>query len=375
MAFSHTWTSNTGNMYFHYGDGSSQGATTLVGGYGDGTKYGQVLYLDTGNNGGVGFTLNWYPVAFTSGVNWGDGNGNRDIYCRVTTTNPNEGCTNSSSNAIYMSALSGGGYGCTNTSQVFKPGTRYYIYLNRGYGYAGGYHHYARGTDSVTWGSATITFRNDLLYTLNVNAGANTTVTVERTSSPTGGGSIGAIANGATIYLNDVLRVTYGVVDGFKLSTHTVNGSSFTSGNTITVSSNVSVVSAATVDSYTLSTEIGHGALVTITRIASPLANAAIGTLTNGSTIYGNDELKIDINYDGDYQPSETLINNTSFSSGYIHIVDGDVAIRVTAQKDLLEYYACYVGNGTKFVKQRQYISDGTTDTAYVLNIDKGGDY
>ena len=117
MAFSYTWGSS--NMYFHYGDGSAQPGTTLVGCYGDGTKYGQVLYLDTGNNSGIGFTFKWYPVAFSSGVNWGDGNGNREVYCRITTTGDKEGCTNGSGNALYMSALSGGGYGCSDSSYIF----------------------------------------------------------------------------------------------------------------------------------------------------------------------------------------------------------------------------------------------------------------
>lgn len=81
-------------------------------------------------------------------------------------------------------------------------------------------------------------------HTLSISAGTGTTVTVTRTSSPLGMGT-GVIASGAAIYDGDVLRVTAAVGSGWELSGLTVNGSAISSGGSVTVSGNVSVVATA----------------------------------------------------------------------------------------------------------------------------------
>ena len=369
MAFSHTWGKNNGDMYFHYGDGSLQDkGTTLVGCYGDGTKYGQVLFLDTGDNGGVGFTFKWYPVAFSNGVDWGEGNGNRDVYCRITTAGQYEGCTNSSSNAIHMSALSGGGYGCTNTSYIFKPNTRYYIYINRSF-YNGGYHHYA--SDNSGWGSASITFSNELLYTLNMNTGENTTIQVERLSSPVDEAATGVLSNGATIYYNDVLKVTFSASDGCDIGTHTVNGSTFTSGETITVTGNVSVVSDASVKYFTLSIKPDEGSTIIVSRSNSPLQGASIGNIDNGATIYYNDVLKITTSSSEIYEILEQTLNNNSFSSGHSHTVKGNVDIAtVTRMRGIT-----HIDNGEEVEMYLVYIYDDDGWSIYIPYIDNGSSW
>ena len=84
-------------------------------------------------------------------------------------------------------------------------------------------------------------------YSLSISAGANTTVTVNRTSSPNQGASTGTLSSGSVIYYGDVITVSYSVSSGYKISTATVNGSTFTSGQSFTVTSAISVVTTAEV--------------------------------------------------------------------------------------------------------------------------------
>lgn len=82
-------------------------------------------------------------------------------------------------------------------------------------------------------------------YSLSISAGANTTVTVNRTSSPNQHASTGNLSSGSVIYYGDVLKITATASSGYNLSTFTVNGSGFTSGNTVTVTGAVTVITTA----------------------------------------------------------------------------------------------------------------------------------
>ena len=77
-------------------------------------------------------------------------------------------------------------------------------------------------------------------HTLTIKAGAGSTITVNRTSSPSG--KKGNLANGAEIYDGDVLKLTTAVTLPYEIVTQTVNGAAFTSGGSHTVSKDVSVV-------------------------------------------------------------------------------------------------------------------------------------
>lgn len=83
------------------------------------------------------------------------------------------------------------------------------------------------------------------VYTLSTYAGTGSSIAVSRTSS--GYGSTGSLSNGATLYYGDKLKITFSASSNYAINIHTVNGSTFTSGNTHTVSGNVSVASSATV--------------------------------------------------------------------------------------------------------------------------------
>ena len=84
-------------------------------------------------------------------------------------------------------------------------------------------------------------------YTLTISKGNGVNVTVSRTSSPIGGASTGTLSSGATIYYNDVLKIECSTSNtDYGDPTLTVNSTKFTSGNSYTVTSNVTVAASAT---------------------------------------------------------------------------------------------------------------------------------
>ena len=82
-------------------------------------------------------------------------------------------------------------------------------------------------------------------YTLSISAGTGSTITVTRSGTE--------LANGATITHGDVLTIVFAAKSGYAIDTHTVNGSSFTNGNTHTVSGAVTVAATATRQRSTIS--------------------------------------------------------------------------------------------------------------------------
>lgn len=94
-------------------------------------------------------------------------------------------------------------------------------------------------------------------YSLSLSQGTGSTIAVSRTSSNLTG--TGTLSNGAKLYSGDKLKITFTASTGYNIGTHTVNGSTFTSGNTHTVSGNVTVVSTASKITYTVSYNANGG--------------------------------------------------------------------------------------------------------------------
>ena len=161
-------------------------------------------------------------------------------------------------------------------------------------------------------------------YTLSISAGTGSTITVKRGST--------TLSNGATITYGDVLTITFGASDGYNLGAHTVNGSTFASGGSHTVTGAVSVVSSATVKSFTLSISAGAGSTITVNRTSSPKQGAATGNLANGATVYYSDKLKITFGVsEARYELGAHTVNGSTFTSGSTHTVGGAVAVASTA--------------------------------------------
>lgn len=92
-------------------------------------------------------------------------------------------------------------------------------------------------------GSGSFTLNAHTVYSLSTSAGTGSSITVSRTSS--GYARTGNLSNGARLYKGDTLKITFTPSTNYAISTHTVNGSTFTSGGTHTVSANVTVVATA----------------------------------------------------------------------------------------------------------------------------------
>lgn len=127
---------------------------------------------------------------------------------------------------------------------------------------------YNYGTDNSTY-SGSITMTPNPVYTLSISAGTGSSITVNRTSCPVSGNTGNLSAGSKKLYHDDKLKITFTPSSNYSITTHTVNGSSFTSNNTHTVSGNVSVVATATpLKSLVSATDanIGSATTITITR-------------------------------------------------------------------------------------------------------------
>ena len=82
-------------------------------------------------------------------------------------------------------------------------------------------------------------------YLLSMSTTEGVNVSVTRVSSEATTTIAGQLHNGSTIYHNDVVRVEFSCVSGYILDTCTVNGVAFTSGDTITVTGNLTVSASA----------------------------------------------------------------------------------------------------------------------------------
>ena len=98
------------------------------------------------------------------------------------------------------------------------------------------------GTFTVSTNHTITTSATVLSYSLSISAGTGSTITVNRTSSPLKGAATGNITSSDPIYYNDSLTIAFVALPGYELVTTTVNGSNFISGNTHTVTDNVTVL-------------------------------------------------------------------------------------------------------------------------------------
>lgn len=98
--------------------------------------------------------------------------------------------------------------------------------------------------------SGTVQLDTIPLYTLRISETDGIHSTVNRVSSDFG--TIGLLSNGDALYYNDRLKITYEIDNYYKLQHHIVNGSSFASGNTHTVTNSVAIYASASILSSTV---------------------------------------------------------------------------------------------------------------------------
>lgn len=99
-------------------------------------------------------------------------------------------------------------------------------------------------TNSSYTGS--ITMSPNPVYTLSMSAGTGSNITVNRTACAGSGGAGNLSAGTKKLYHGDALKISFTPSSNYAINAHTVNGSTFTSGNTHTVSGNVTVAATAT---------------------------------------------------------------------------------------------------------------------------------
>ena len=163
-------------------------------------------------------------------------------------------------------------------------------------------------------GDSTTTAVSATTYALTISQGSNTSITVKRGSS--------TLSNGAILLAGDSLVITFGTSTGYTLTTYTVNGNTFTSGNTYSVSGNVTVKSAATLATYTLTIDQGVGTSISVKKGSD--------TLTNNTTIYYGDSLTISITANTGYSLTTNTVNGNNFTSG-TYTVTGATVVAATA--------------------------------------------
>lgn len=206
-------------------------------------------------------------------------------------------------------------------------------------------------------------------YTLSISRGNGTTITVKRNGT--------SLSDGATIYHFDVLSISISANTGYTIQTHTVNNTTWDSGN-YTVGGNVSVVATATLISYILSLSYSsNGVSISVNRTSSPIGSGSIGALKNGDKLYYNDVIEINYTISGAYQLLTATVNNIDISTAslpYNLTVKSNVVISVTAKLGAIVYigneaYQAFIGtlvNGNAVWQQYQaFIGNGSTYDQY----------
>lgn len=163
-------------------------------------------------------------------------------------------------------------------------------------------------------GDSTTTAVSATTYALTIDQGSNTSITVKRGSS--------TLSNGAILLAGDSLTISFSTSTGYILTTHTVNNSAFTSSNSYSVSGNVTVKSAATLATYTLTINQGTGTSISVKKGSTALAN-------NATISYG-DSLTISITANTGYLLTTNTVNGNNFTSG-TYTVTGATVVAATA--------------------------------------------
>jgi uncharacterized repeat protein (TIGR02543 family) len=205
-------------------------------------------------------------------------------------------------------------------------------------------------------------------YILSISQGKGTTISVLRNGS--------SLSDGDTLYYGDILSISISANTGYNISTHTVNGTNWTTGN-FTVTQAVTVIATATLISYTLSIITSSSGVVTqISRVSSPIGEGSIGEITNGATLYYNDVLSINYTLGGAYQLISATVNNIDISDNvpYSLTVNSNVVVNISVKLGAIVYigneaYQAFIGtlvNGNVIWQQYQaFIGNGSTYDQY----------
>lgn len=182
-------------------------------------------------------------------------------------------------------------------------GTKNNVTLSASWRFGGTYAGVA--IDTIT-ASTMISLDKITTYSLSISSDTGSTVTVNRTASEYG--KTGNLLDGAILYHSDKLKVTFAPNANYTLSTHTVNGSTYISGNTFAVTRDVSVsVTSQASSSVVGATDANVGSASTIVVTKS-------NPLYYHSLQYRFGDLSGYITSAGGIQSTETKFSETSIS-------------------------------------------------------------
>ena len=194
-----------------------------------------------------------------------------------------------------------------------------------------------------------------------INSKSAATVTVNRQSSTNKGAATGNLATNAVIYYGDVLKISVANANStiYNAPTLKVNNSTFTSGNTHTVSAAVAAVATSSVKSYTLTLTNAtinskSAATVGANRKSSTNQGAATGALSNGATVYYGDVITCTVTNANStvYNAPTMTVAGTARSSGYEHTVTA--AFTIAASSSVKSFTITYSkGTGSTLSLQR----------------------
>lgn len=206
-------------------------------------------------------------------------------------------------------------------------------------------------------------------YQLSIDQGANTTITVNRVNSPYGGAAQGYLSNGATLYQGDEISVSYSASTGYSVTTHTVNGSDFDSGLVITVADSIAVITAATLNTYNISVDIGEHLTLSVQRTSSPLGGGRTGSIMlSEDIIYHGDVLVIAALPGSGYGVDSMTVNGDPVSSPYTVTIVSSLII--TILEKALGFL--YIDSGSAIEKYKIIIDSGSALDQYRAMIDTG---
>lgn len=94
------------------------------------------------------------------------------------------------------------------------------------------------GVETAVWGKP---------FTITLSIGTNSSISVNRTSSPNQHARIGGLGSGSKVYYGDVLSITATSGSGYKIISFTINGTEYGNGQTSAVTQTITVTSAVTV--------------------------------------------------------------------------------------------------------------------------------
>lgn len=251
------------------------------------------------------FEINKYPVTWTNPDNG-------TIVVKNGSTNVTTGTEVEHNTTLTISAAAETGYTLTELTVNNTP-------------FTSGQTHTVEGITEIrattTINQYPVTWSNPTGVTVTVNDGTSN------------------IVSGAKIEYSTMITITATAQTGYTLSSLTVNGMDFESDGTLTVTSAIEIVATATVNTYTVTWTDPEGAIITVRNAET--------TVTSGTSVDYNTQLHISATAETGYTLATLTVNGSSFTSGQIHTVTGDVNIIATAAINSYTITVTQSNNGT----------------------------